>query len=197
MGATDVCPLIPVSNVSVEECVQISEELAERIGNELQIPVYLYEKSARSRERENLAVIRKGEYEALPDKMKQPQWKPDFGPAEFNAASGATVIGVREFLIAYNISLNSRDANLATDIAFALREKGRSARRGNTNPVYLNGQEILKYKKDDFPCGVCESRTKNLQALVEQIALGGESTGGWGIIVKDKNFHGWCSPFSR
>lgn len=156
MGATDVCPFVPVSGVTVEECIEISKQVAKRVGNELNIPVYLYEKSAQSSERENLAKIRQGEYEALPDKLKKPEWKPDFGPVEFNAKAGATVIGVREFLIAYNISLNTRESKYATDIAFELREKGRSARRGNTKPFYFKGTKILKYKEGNYPCGSCD-----------------------------------------
>jgi glutamate formiminotransferase/formiminotetrahydrofolate cyclodeaminase len=155
MGATDVCPFVPVSGVTIEEAITLSKEVAERVGNELGIPVYLYEKSAQKPERENLAVIRAGEYEALQDKFKNPEWKPDFGPFIFNAKSGATVMGVREFLIAYNISLNTRESLHATDIAFELREKGRSARRGNITPFYYMGEEILKYKENDFPCGSC------------------------------------------
>ncbi|MEJ2054605.1 MAG: glutamate formimidoyltransferase, partial [Calditrichaceae bacterium] len=145
MGATDVCPFVPVTGVSIEDCIKLAREVAERVGSELQIPVYLYEKSALKRERQNLAMIRQGEYEALADKLKKAEWKPDFGPVKFNAKSGATVIGVREFLIAYNINLNSRESKHATDIAFELREKGRSARRGNTRPFYYKGEKILKY----------------------------------------------------
>jgi len=156
MGATDVCPFVPVSGVTTEECIELAEEVAKRVGEELGIPVYLYEKSARRPERINLAIIRQGEYEGLAEKLKQPDWQPDYGPAEFNARSGATVIGVREFLIAYNISLNTRETKIATDIAFELREKGRSARRGNIHPYYFKGQEILKYQAGNYPCGSCD-----------------------------------------
>lgn len=167
MGATDVCPFVPVSGVSTEDCIALSKEVAKRVGDELGIPVYLYEKSASKPERENLAFIRQGEYEALPEKLKKPEWKPDFGPAEFNAKSGATVIGVREFLIAYNISLNTRESKYATDIAFELRERGRSARRGNTEPFYLKGKEILKYKEGDYPCGSCDFNGKTIKETVK------------------------------
>ena len=156
MGATDVCPFVPISGISEQECIELSKQVARRVGEELKIPVYLYEKSAQVPERRNLAVIRQGEYEALPEKLKDPKWKPDFGPAEFNAKAGATVIGVREFLIAYNISLNTRESKYATDIAFELREKGRSARRGNTKPFYFKGKQILKYKPGHYPCGNCD-----------------------------------------
>ncbi|HZX10649.1 MAG TPA: glutamate formimidoyltransferase, partial [Acidobacteriota bacterium] len=167
MGATDVCPFVPVNGVTEEECIEISRQVAQRVGEELQIPVYLYEKSAASPERQNLAFIRQGEYEALPDKLEKPEWKPDFGPAEFNAKAGATVIGVREFLIAYNINLNTREAKYATDIAFELREKGRSARRGNTEPFYLWGEEILRYQKGSYPCGSCDFVGKSINETIE------------------------------
>ncbi len=167
MGATDVCPFIPVSGVTTEECIELSKEVADRVGTELSIPIYLYEKSAQTPERENLAVIRQGEYEALPTKLKKPEWKPDYGPAEFNARAGATVIGVREFLIAYNISLNTREPKYATDIAFELRAKGRSARRGNTDPIYLWGTEILKYEDGNYPCGKCDFVGKTIKETAE------------------------------
>ena len=124
MGATDVCPFIPVSEMTMDECVELSNKLGARVGNELGIPVYLYEYSATRPERQNLAEIRAGEYEALPEKMKKAEWKPDFGPQIFNERSGATVIGAREFLIAYNINLNTRDTKKATEIANIIREKG-------------------------------------------------------------------------
>jgi glutamate formiminotransferase / formiminotetrahydrofolate cyclodeaminase len=166
MGSTDVCPFVPVSGVSIEECIELSKEVAKRVGDELQIPIYLYEKSAQKPERENLAIVRKGEYEALESKLAKPEWKPDFGPAKFNAKAGATVMGVREFLIAYNISLNTREKLHATDIAFELREKGRSARRGNIHPFYYKGQTILKYKEGDYPCGTCDSSGKTINETI-------------------------------
>ncbi|MBT8391496.1 MAG: glutamate formimidoyltransferase, partial [Ignavibacteriaceae bacterium] len=153
MGATDVCPFVPVSGVTTQECIELSKEVAKKVGEELNIPIYLYEKSATKPERENLAIIRQGEYEALEEKLKKPEWKPDFGPAKFNKKAGATVIGVREFLIAYNISLNTREPLHATDIAFELREKGRSARELNDSPFYYKSSKILKYKKNEYPCG--------------------------------------------
>ncbi len=167
MGATDVCPFVPVSGVTTEECIELSKEVAKRVGDELQIPVYLYEKSARTPERKNLAIIRAGEYEALPEKLKKPEWKPDYGPAEFNAASGATVIGVREFLIAYNISLNTREKLHAIDIAYELREKGRSARRPVAKPFYYKGKTILKYKEGNYPCGECEFIGKTIDETIK------------------------------
>ncbi len=167
MGATDVCPFVPVNGVTEEEAIALAEKVAERVGNELGIPVYLYEKAARSEERRNLAVIRAGEYEALPEKLKDPKWKPDFGPAEFNAKAGATVIGVREFLIAYNISLNTREKKYASDIAFELREKGRSVRRPAGKPYYFKGGKILKYAEGYYPCGSCDFDGKTIEETIE------------------------------
>jgi len=167
IGATDVCPLVPVSGVSMQECVDLSIRLAQRVGDELRIPVYLYEHSAQSPARRNLADIRQGEYEGLEEKLKDPHWKPDAGPAEFNARAGATVIGAREFLIAYNINLNTRELRLATDIAFELRSKGRSARRGNTQPIYLWGTEILKYRDGHYPCGIDDFVGKSIKETID------------------------------
>lgn len=128
MGACDVCPFIPVANMTMEETVELSKQVGKRIGEELAIPVYLYENSARKPEWQNLANVRKGEYEALPQKMEDPEWKPDFGPQKFNPKSGATAVSAREFLIAYNINLNTRDKKKAHDIALTIREAGRYAR---------------------------------------------------------------------
>ncbi|HOD54595.1 MAG TPA: glutamate formimidoyltransferase, partial [Candidatus Cloacimonadota bacterium] len=145
MGATDVCPFIPVTGMTMEECVELSKKLAKRVGEELQIPVYLYEYSASRPERANLAEVRKGEYEALPDKMKDEYWRPDFGPFAFNEKSGATVIGAREFLIAYNINLNTRDKKKAQDIAELIREKGRLKRDANGKIVKdANGEKVFE-----------------------------------------------------
>jgi len=128
MGATDVCPFVPVSSVTMEECVRLAHELGERVAKELKIPVYLYEEAAQKQERKNLANIRAGEYEGLEEKLKDPNWIPDYGDPIFNQKAGATVIGAREFLIAYNINLNTRDRKLAHHIALNLREKGRAKR---------------------------------------------------------------------
>jgi glutamate formiminotransferase/formiminotetrahydrofolate cyclodeaminase len=125
MGATDVCPLIPVAHISMEETAEWARRLAERVGQELQLPIYLYEAAASRPERKNLADIRAGEYEGLPEKLANPAWKPDFGPATFNPKSGATVIGARDFLIAYNVNLNTTSVRRANSVAFDVREKGR------------------------------------------------------------------------
>ncbi|MGB3975834.1 MAG: glutamate formimidoyltransferase [bacterium] len=125
MGATDVCPFVPVRNMTMEECVQLAKALGKRVGEEMGIPVYLYEYAATSAKRRNLANIRAGEYEGLSEKIRKPEWKPDYGPAEFNPQSGATVIGARKFLIAYNVNINSRSQRLAHNIALDVRERGR------------------------------------------------------------------------
>src|SRR5215217_2034834 len=125
MGATDVCPFIPISNVSWKEAIDCASRLGKRVGEELKVPIYLYEKAARDESRSNLAVIRAGEYEAFFDKIKRPEWKPDFGPAVFNEKSGGTVIGVRDFLVAYNVNLNTTSVRRATSVAFDVREQGR------------------------------------------------------------------------
>jgi glutamate formiminotransferase/formiminotetrahydrofolate cyclodeaminase len=125
MGATDVCPFIPVSNVSWEEAIACANRLGKRVGDELNIPVYLYERAAKNKTRSNLSVIRTGEYEGFFEKIKQPEWKPDFGPTAFNEKSGATVIGVRDFLVAYNVNLNTKSVRRANSVAFDVREQGR------------------------------------------------------------------------
>ena len=125
MGATDVCPFVPISNVSWEEAIACANELGKRVGDELSIPVYLYEKAAKDKSRSNLAIIRAGEYEGFFEKIKDPAWKPDFGPSALNEKSGATAIGARAFLIAYNVNLNTKAVRRATSVAFDVRENGR------------------------------------------------------------------------
>lgn len=125
MGATDVCPLIPISNITLDEVAVYATQLAKRIGDELQIPVYLYEHSQADRSRSNLSVIRAGEYEGFFDKIKQPGWQPDFGPQAMDAKRGATVIGARDFLVAYNINLDTASVPIANAIAQDVRESGK------------------------------------------------------------------------
>ena len=128
IGATDVVPFVPLAGTTMAECIELARQVGQRIGSELGIPVYLYENAATSPERRNLADIRSGEYEGLERKLADPAWKPDFGPATFNARSGATVVCAREFLIAYNVNLNTRDRKLAQEVAFTIRDAGRAAR---------------------------------------------------------------------
>lgn len=138
MGATDVCPLIPIANISMEETAKWAQKLGERVGKELQIPVYLYEAAQSNKERNNLSVIRAGEYEGFFKKIKLPEWKPDFGPSEFDAKRGATVIGARDFLVAYNVNLNTTSTRRANSIAFDVREAGRVKREGDP----INGKVV-------------------------------------------------------
>jgi glutamate formiminotransferase/formiminotetrahydrofolate cyclodeaminase len=147
MGATDVCPFIPVSNVSWEEAIECANRLGKRVGEELKIPVYLYEKAAKYKSRSNLSVIRAGEYEGFFEKIKQSDWKPDFGPAIFNEKSGATVIGVRDFLVAYNANLNTKSVRRANSVAFDVREQGRVKTEDGTpsgKPVLDSNREPVR-----------------------------------------------------
>jgi glutamate formiminotransferase/formiminotetrahydrofolate cyclodeaminase len=141
MGATDVCPLIPIANISMEETAEYAKQLAKRVGEELGIPAYLYQYAQADKTRDNLSVIRAGEYEGFFKKIKEPKWKPDFGPAEMDTKRGATVIGARDFLIAYNINLNTTSTRRANAIAFDVREAGRVMREGDpvTGKV-INGE---------------------------------------------------------
>jgi glutamate formiminotransferase/formiminotetrahydrofolate cyclodeaminase len=139
MGATDVCPLIPIANISMKETANWAQKLGERVGRDLQIPVYLYEAAQANKERNNLSVIRAGEYEGFFKKIKLPEWKPDFGPAEFDAKRGATVIGARDFLVAYNVNLNTTSTRRANSIAFDVREGGRVKREGDP----INGKIVM------------------------------------------------------
>ena len=145
-GGTDVCPLVPISNISMEETARYAHQLAERVGKELEIPVYCYERAALTDERRNLANCRSGEYEGLSSKLEDPHWKPDFGPAKFNPRTGAIAIGARDFLVAYNINLNTTSTRRANAVAFDIRDKGRPVREGNpiTGKIKKdeNGQEI-------------------------------------------------------
>ncbi len=158
-GATDVCPLVPVANMTMEETVAYARKLGQRIGEELGVPIYLYENAAQKPERQNLATVRSGEYEGLKDKLSNPEWAPDFGPAEYNdnvARTGVTAVSARDFLVAYNINLNTTSTRRANAIAFDVRERGRVKREGNPltgkpvkdahgNPVHIPG--LLKAVK--------------------------------------------------
>ncbi len=158
IGATDVCPFVPVDGITMDDCVELARRVGKRVGDELNLPVYLYEGAATRENRKNLAVVRSGQYEGLNEKLSDPEWKPDFGPSEYTdrvKKSGATVIGAREFLIAYNINLNTREKKIATDIAFELREKGRAKRDGGPDGHYWKG-EIVRYDDNHYPCGECE-----------------------------------------
>ena len=144
-GATDVCPLVPIANISMEETAEYARKLGKRVGDELGIPGYFYENAASEPKRKNLANCRAGEYEGLANKLTNPEWKPDFGPAEFNEKvkkSGATAISARDFLVAYNVNLNSTSTRRANAIAFDIREAGRVKMEGNKQVLDQNGEPV-------------------------------------------------------
>lgn len=140
LGATDVCPLIPLGNTLMDECIHLARNLGKQVGNELKIPVYLYEHAALRQDRRDLALIRRGEYEGLEDKMKQDQWRPDFGPGCLNPKSGAIAIGARPILIAYNINLNTQDKTIADDIAATIRESGKHIINKDASVTHVQGR---------------------------------------------------------
>ncbi len=145
MGATDVVPFVPITGVTMADCVKLAEQYGECVAAELGIPIYLYEEAARRPERNNLATIRKGEYEGLPDKLHDPIWKPDFGEAKFNAKSGATVTGARFFLVAYNVNLATNNKDIAHEIALRIRESGRTVKNPDGTKTTTPGS--LKFVK--------------------------------------------------
>lgn len=167
MGATDVCPLIPIANISMEETVKYAHKLGKRVGTELGIPIYMYEEAATTKKRRNLADIRTGEYEALPNKMEKIEWKPDYGKAVFNERSGATVIGARDFLVAYNVNLNTASVRRANSVAFDVRERGRVKRKGHpvTGPIVKkkNGEAVRV-------SGMCKS-VKGIGWYIEEYGI--------------------------
>ena len=170
-GATDVCPFIPVAGVTMEDCVEIARGLGRRVGDELGLPVYMYDQAALREDRRSLAVVRAGEYEAVARKMGDAAWAPDFGPAEFLPHFGVVTVGAREFLIAYNVNLNTRSKQQASDLAFAIREKGRAVRRDQTTGFYSSGK-LVKYRpsEDHFPCGDCPAVHDSFEALEKHIS---------------------------
>jgi glutamate formiminotransferase len=145
IGAVDVFPLVPIQNISMQEVVDLSHSLAKRVGNELNIPVYCYEESAFHASRKNLENIRKGEYEGLSQKIKLPEWQPDFGPTHFNARSGAIVIGARKILIAYNVNIDCENLETVKNIAATIRESGRTITDTNNKKQQIKG--LLKNVK--------------------------------------------------
>ncbi len=178
MGATDVCPFVPVSGVTMADCVEIARRLAKRVGEELAIPAFLYEEAASSPERRSLAYIREGEYEGLPEKLKKKEFKPDFGKAVFNPKAGATVIGAREFLIAYNVNLNTRNVKLAKAIANRMREKGYTVKNpangeketipGTLQAVRAVGWYIPEYQMAQISVNLLNYNTTPLYRVFEE-----------------------------
>ncbi|MGD9493711.1 MAG: glutamate formimidoyltransferase [Bacteroidales bacterium] len=166
-GATDVCPLVPVANITMEEVTEYARKLGKRIGEELNIPVYCYEDAAFTKERRNLAFCRSGEYEGLKEKIVKPEWKPDFGPAEFNCRCGATAVGARDFLVAINYNLNTTSTRRANAIAFDVREKGRPKREGN--PV--TGKVIKDEKGNDVIIPGTLKATKAIGWFIDEYGI--------------------------
>lgn len=190
MGATDVCPLIPVANISMEEVVGYARQLAQRVGADLNIPVYQYEESQPDKSRGNLSVIRSGEYEGFFEKIKQPGWQPDFGPHEMDAKRGATVIGARKFLIAYNINLDTPSVAIANAIAKDVRESGYSITQngvkkhiaGKLKSVKAIGWHIDEYGKAQVSMNLTDMDVTPIHVVFEEVsrsaaALGTRVTG--------------------
>ncbi len=165
-GATDVCPFVPVAGATMQDCVEIARDVGRRIGDELGIPVFLYEEAASRPERQNLADVRAGEYEGLEQKLSRPEWEPDFGPAAFNSKSGATAVGAREFLIAYNVNLNTMDRRYANEIAYEIRERGRWKRNGNTKPFYYKG-DVVYFEEGKYADGNSDFVATSFEELAE------------------------------
>ena len=194
MGATDVCPIIPIQNVSIEECVEYSKKLAKKVGDDLKIPIFLYEYSALSDLRKNLANIRLGEYEGMEQKLKLKEWKVDYGPQTLNKKAGVTAIGVRDFLVAYNVNLNTTDRKKASDIALDIREQGRAKRDsfgkiirdkdgkvikvpGKFKNLKAVGWYIDEYKQAQVSMNLTNYRTTSIHKVFEEIRKGASRRG--------------------
>lgn len=197
MGALDVCPIVPVTGVTMDECVEVARALGRRMAEALALPVYFYEYAATRPERRNLADIRAGEYEALPKKLSDAAWKPDAGPARFNERLGATVVGAREFLIAYNVNLNTRDPKLANEVALNIREAGRLKRDamgevvkdaagqdlrvpGRLKATKAIGWYIEQYRQAQVSINLLSYRTTPLHVVLETVR---EEAAKLGLVV--------------
>ncbi len=178
MGATDVCPFVPVSGVTMDECIQLAHQLGRRVGEELAIPVFLYAEAATREDRRRLPDIRSGEYEALPEKLKREDFRPDYGPAEFNPRVGVSAVGARDFLIAYNINLNTRDTKIANNIAKRVREKGYTVKDAKTGesktvPGTLSGVQgmgwyIPEYMMSQITVNILDYKAAPLYRVFEE-----------------------------
>ena len=203
MGALDVCPFVPVSGATMEECVEISKSFGAALAAELGVPVYLYESSASRPERRSLADIRSGEYEALEGKLAREEWKPDFGPAAFVSRWGATVTGAREFLVAYNVNLNTRDKKLANEVALTIREGGRPAKDASGNalkdaegktvklPGLLKDVRAIGWYIDSYRCAqvsinLVNYRTTPLHVVYETAKIEAEKLGLFATGQRDR-----------
>lgn len=186
IGATDVCPLIPIAGITMAEVIQLAQQLGRRVGKELGIPVYLYENAASVPSRKNLAFIRKGDYEGLAEKMSNPEWRPDFGPHIFNKKAGATVIGARPFLIAYNVNLNTKSVQVAKQIAKMVRTSGFQEKKadGTTQhfPGKLSALKAIGWYMEDYGCtqvsmNLTDYKVTGLHDAYEAIREVGQSLG--------------------
>ncbi|MCD8741912.1 glutamate formimidoyltransferase [Mucilaginibacter roseus] len=182
MGATDVCPLVPVRGISMDEVIKYADQLARRVGEELQIPVYLYENSQPDKRRNNLSVIRSGEYEGFFEKIHQPGWQPDYGPAEMDANRGATVIGARNYLVAYNITLDTKSVDIAKKIAYAVRESGYKGAPGSLKFVKAIGWYMDEYNAAQVSMNLINIEHTPVHIVFEEVRrqaqkLGAEVTG--------------------
>lgn len=182
MGATDVCPLVPVRGITMDEVVQYADKLARRVGEELQIPVYLYENSQTDKRRSNLSIIRSGEYEGFFEKIHQPGWQPDYGPAEMGAKRGATVIGARNYLVAYNITLDTTSIEIAKKIAYAVRESGYKGTPGSLKFVKAIGWYMDEYNAAQVSMNLTNIERTPVHLVFEEVRrqaqkLGAEVTG--------------------
>ena len=175
MGATDVCPLIPIADISMEETAAYAQQLAKRVGDELKLPVYLYEAAQPDKSRNNLSVIRAGEYEGFFKKIKEPQWQPDFGPAEFDPKRGGTVVGARDFLVAYNVNLNTTSTRRANAIAFDVREAGRKIKDENevekTVPGSLKSVKAIGWYIEEYGIAQISINLTNINITPVHIAF--------------------------
>jgi glutamate formiminotransferase/formiminotetrahydrofolate cyclodeaminase len=174
MGATDVCPLIPIAGITMEETAVWAQRLAKRVGEELQIPVYLYEAAQPNTQRNNLSVIRAGEYEGFFKKIKLPEWKPDFGPAEFDVRRGGTVIGARDFLVAYNVNLNTTSTRRANAVAFDVREAGRTVKEGEKTtqiPGTLKSVKAIGWYIEEYGMAQISMNLTNIRVTPVHIAF--------------------------
>ncbi len=175
IGATDVCPLVPISNISIKETAQLARELAKRVGEELKIPIYCYEESAFNENKRNLADCRRGEYEGISAKICNAKWYPDYGPSNFNEKSGITIIGARNFLIAYNISLNTKSVSIAKEIAKEIRESGYASNdkhyKGKLKKVKAIGWYMPEYACSQVSTNIIDFNTTGMHIVFETIAM--------------------------
>ena len=198
VGATDVCPIIPLGSTTMQECIALARALGERVGSELNIPVYLYAHAALLENRRHLAYIRRGEYEGFQKKLEQQEWKPDFGPAQFNPASGATAIGARPLLIAFNINLDTRDLEIARDIAAAVRESGRKIqdqtgkagiKAGRLKHCKAIGWYLKQYDKAQVSMNLTDYRVTPLHTAFETVKEEAEKRG---VHITGSELVGMC-----